>query len=81
MGQVNVALLRAGDTKPNPSPSPTPTPNQVRLHPDRLQLVLSVVDGIEPAALAVARVAELERLTEAKGDGAAKAAKSFFFKK
>ena len=29
MGQVNVALLRAGDTKPNPGPSPTPTPNQV----------------------------------------------------
>ena len=39
----------------------------MRLHPDRLQLVLSVVDGLEPAALAVARVAELERLTEALG--------------
>ena len=31
MGQVNVALLRAGDTKPNPSPSPSPTPNQVNV--------------------------------------------------
>eukprot|EP00964_Phaeocystis_antarctica_P016227 scaffold8962_cov51-Phaeocystis_antarctica.AAC.4 len=31
MGQVNVALLRAGDTKPNPSPSPSPSPNQVNV--------------------------------------------------
>ena len=39
----------------------------MRLHPDRLQLVLSVVAALEPAAHAVARVAELERLAQALG--------------
>ena len=45
-------------------------PLQVRLHPDRLQLVLEVAASLD-AALAVAKVPELERLAEALGLGQA----------